>query len=188
MANPHGEGAPQPVGAEDKLKPASLPCASSVVGGAAPTETLAMHSFRLPGLHRPAFALKRKASFADECVLGVLVSLATGKAMCATLELPWRDNERDASCLPPGGYGVRPYASRKFGPCFAFDDGETAPRSSIRIHAGNTSADTRGCVLVGRRFGVLGGRPAVLDSREALAALREALREPFWLEIALNVR
>ena len=45
--------------------------------------------------------------------------------------------------------------------------------SGIRIHAGNTEADTEGCILVGKRLA--GGR--VLDSRTAMAELQPRLQQ-----------
>lgn len=36
----------------------------------------------------------------------------------------------------------------------------------ILFHKGNTEDDVDGCVLVGRRFGLLHGRPAILESLE----------------------
>lgn len=61
-------------------------------------------------------------------------------------------------------------------------------RTGIRVHSGNTIADTDGCVLVGQRRGTLHGQPAVLDSRAALAAfqlrLADALRVgPVWIDV-----
>lgn len=38
--------------------------------------------------------------------------------------------------------------------------------SRLLFHAGNVELDSEGCVLLGRRFGVLKGKPAVLESRD----------------------
>lgn len=55
----------------------------------------------------------------------------------------------------------------------------------VRIHAGNTSADTEGCLIVGQRQ----GKAAVFESRAAMVELMAALSgviengEQVWLEI-----
>ena len=36
--------------------------------------------------------------------------------------------------------------------------------SRLLFHAGNMEADSEGCILIGRRFGLLHGQPAVLES------------------------
>ena len=66
---------------------------------------------------------------------------------CVTLELPWKDNKRDISCIPTGEY---PLAERKY-----FAKGYQAihvkdvpDRGHILMHIGNSLDDTRGCILV----------------------------------------
>jgi hypothetical protein len=49
----------------------------------------------------------------------------------------------------------------------------------IRIHAGNTEADTEGCILVGHN---LDGE-YISSSRMALAGLLEKMRLPAWITI-----
>lgn len=37
-----------------------------------------------------------------------------GKFFCFTIELPWRDNKRNISCIPEGVYEIQPRFSKKF--------------------------------------------------------------------------
>ena len=100
-----------------------------------------------------------------------------GKKICDTLEL--------AGIVPLGWYKLQLTYSPKFRrvlPLLAFVPGHTA----IRIHAGNTLADTKGCILVGS----LGADTSRLfRSREAEKQLMNILtdipsHEECYLEIA----
>ena len=64
-----------------------------------------------------------------------------------TLELPWRDNERQVSCIPPGKYRLKHFHSVKFGHCLELQ--QVPDRDAILIHAGNYNRDTHGCILIG---------------------------------------
>ena len=103
--------------------------------------------------------------------------------VCKTLELPWRGNATNESCIPPGVYPATIYASPKRG----YDVpllGGTAPRVAIEMHVGNTRADTDGCILLGSAYGLLGDQPAVLDSKGAFAAFMALVAgRPFTLTI-----
>ncbi len=134
---------------------------------------------------------------------GTFGVLAAGSLRIQTLEPPWRDNERNRSCIRPGFYEAIPHLSPRFGRCFLVAD--VPGRSHILIHSGNLGGDeeagflthTRGCLLPGLRRGQLrvqacprdfqsGGRPqkAVLSSRTALRHLTAwAAGRPFDLEI-----
>ena len=113
---------------------------------------------------------------------------------CDTLEPTWRDYEHGAykikgkSAIPEGRYAVVISYSPKFkawlpillgGPEF------NKQWQGIRIHAGNCSEDTEGCILVGRNREV--GK--VLDSRIWLHRLKQKIveakgrGEPVWLTI-----
>jgi hypothetical protein len=80
---------------------------------------------------------------------------------CYTLELPWRDNERRESCIPPapGGdpviYQAHQYNSPRYGPTLWVRGVEG--RSEILVHAGNFLSDTEGCILVGSELTDLDG-------------------------------
>ncbi|QGY39656.1 hypothetical protein GM415_05835 [Pseudodesulfovibrio cashew] len=90
-----------------------------------------------------------------------------GKAWCVTLEPQDLGNAENVSCIPAGRYVCRRVHSPHFGETFQIAD--VPGRSHILLHAGNVAGDTRGCVLLGRRFGSLEGCRAVLDSGRTVA-------------------
>lgn len=103
----------------------------------------------------------------DGATLGVLS--VDGRPLFVTLEDPWKDNARQVSCIPDGEYTIRRHTSPKFGLCYSVDN--VLNRSHILLHAGNTSDDTHGCILIGLQFGELKGRPAILRSKDAMVLL-----------------
>ena len=113
---------------------------------------------------------------------------------CDTLEPTWRDYANGAykvkgrSAIPEGRYAVVISYSPKFkawlpillgGPEF------NRKWQGIRIHAGNCSEDTEGCILVGKNREV--GK--VLDSRIWVHRLKQKIveakgrGEPVWITI-----
>jgi hypothetical protein len=108
-----------------------------------------------------------------------------------SIELPWRGNARQISCIPPGGYICRLHPS----PAFKKDlyRLEAVPgRSGVLIHAGNWAGDaalgfksnSQGCILLGTARGTAAGQLAVLNSAAAMRALHERMgNEPFTLNI-----
>jgi hypothetical protein len=79
-----------------------------------------------------------------------------------TLEEPWRNNQRSISCIPAGEYPVRLTLSNRF-KMVTPELLNVPDRTAIRIHPGNTEADTEGCILVGWKatsVGVYESRPA----------------------------
>ena len=67
----------------------------------------------------------------------------------ATLELPWKDNKKEVSCIPSGFYtNVKQFSST--GHLGKRLEIPNAPgRDNIRFHRGNYPKDTEGCILVG---------------------------------------
>lgn len=110
-----------------------------------------------------------RCSYTGHATFGELYA-PTGLPMFPTLELPWKDNHRNISCIPAGVYEVKPYSSAKFKNVWELQD--VPGRSKILIHAGNTVDDIEGCILAGMRRGLLKGLPAVLDSRKAIDMAR----------------
>lgn len=107
-----------------------------------------------------------------------------------TLELPWRDNRSNISCIPPGEYHVEIRLSNKYGRVYWVR--HVPNRTYILIHSGNYAGDkskgfkshVMGCILLGKKSGFLGGQVAVLNSRVAVREfMNEMNYEPFKLRI-----
>tara|TARA_R110002050_G_scaffold201841_1_gene336991 strand:- start:34455 stop:34898 length:444 start_codon:yes stop_codon:yes gene_type:complete len=64
-----------------------------------------------------------------------------------TVELPWKDNEKYVSCIPPGTYTAIKHISPKFGPCLWIQN--VPGRSEILIHPANYWHDLLGCIAPG---------------------------------------
>jgi hypothetical protein len=93
------------------------------------------------------FVLVRSA-FASETV-GKLMVLDGEKQVVVynTLELPWRDNNKNISCIPDGDYNVYLAKSEKFNR-EVYLLANVPGRSGILIHDGANKSDTEGCILL----------------------------------------
>lgn len=102
---------------------------------------------------------------------------------CDTLELPWKNNNLRVSHIPAGTYQVGKRSSPKFGLHFHLIN--TAPRTFILIHAGNTYKDIQGCILVGKDLKDINGdgHLDVIRSKETLADLLGLMPASFELKI-----
>lgn len=134
-------------------------------------------------------ALNRTPS-TDQGTIGRIVIDELGLSW-PTIELPWRDNKPNISCIPGGEYECRLVYSPRFKRNLYTVLGVPG-RSCIRIHAANHAGDVskgyishlHGCIAPGMRVGTLGGQLAVLSSRTALRLFMDALKgEPFTLTV-----
>ena len=127
-------------------------------------------------------AKKKTYTIGRLCILEkVIDEYSTGTAeryFCDTLEPTWRDYANGAykvkgrSAIPEGRYAVVISFSPKFQQWLPILLG--VPKfEGIRIHAGNCSEDTEGCILVGKNREV--GK--VLDSRIWLHRLKQKIVE-----------
>lgn len=70
-----------------------------------------------------------------------------------TLEQPWRDNQKDNSCIPTGDYACIPHGWEKHTPFQKKRVWEITNipggRTAVLFHVGNYPRDSIGCVLVG---------------------------------------
>lgn len=121
-------------------------------------------------------------TYADSCTRGVLIC---DNVFIHTLELPWRDNKPNISCIPNGEYFCQFMArssSGKYKNVYHVQDVDG--RTAILIHNGNTPDHTRGCILVGMSMGILAGKQAVLNSRTALTKFVNSMnQENFILKV-----
>ena len=91
--------------------------------------------------------IKRVAT-SDRGTFGV--ALESGEPFCVTCELPWKENQANVSCIPPGSYGAVRVQSPRFGNTFEVKNVEG--RTHILFHKGNSIKDSRGCILLGESF------------------------------------
>lgn len=102
---------------------------------------------------------------------------------CKTLELPWKGNQRNISCIPVGTYTVE----KRFTPTRGdhFHILNVPGRSSILIHSGNYYSHTLGCVLVGEKFSDVNkdGFLDVVSSKLTLNKMNDILPKRFIITI-----
>lgn len=112
-----------------------------------------------------------------------------------SLELPWRENARQRSCIPPGVYSCALVQSPKFGRVYGVAN--VPGRSRVLIHSANFAGDAQmgyttqlhGCIAPCERKGRMKNpqgawQSAGLLSRSALSKLSTwAAGQPFILEI-----
>lgn len=102
---------------------------------------------------------------------------------CYTLELPYKNNNRNISCIPVGLYNVERRYSTKYK--YHFHITNVPDRSLILIHHGNFNYQTRGCILVGEDIADINadGAVDVTNSKATMRLLLKELPEQFRLRI-----
>jgi len=114
-----------------------------------------------------------RRTYLREATVGVLTAAGTE---FATLEdVPGFGPDH---CVPIGQYALVPHDGTRYQGTWALVNErlkvshwpEPGMRSAILIHAGNTTEDTHGCILVGDGLS-LRPRPAITNSRSSFALL-----------------
>jgi hypothetical protein len=97
--------------------------------------------------------------------------LYNGEKVCSTIELPWKENASQISCIPEGQYELRKRYSPKFGWHFLLMD--VPGRELILIHpANNALKELKGCIAP-VSFLIAAGQGG--DSRKALGKLKDLI-------------
>ena len=116
-----------------------------------------------------------RLQYLPDRTLGTLHIVGNDRWHCDTLELPLTSLNRETNvpnhcCIPAGTYELKVTwspAFKRWLPMLMAVPG----RSGIRIHAGNTPRDTKGCILVGWRY-----NNELLRSQQTLTELLNQLR------------
>lgn len=89
---------------------------------------------------------------------------------CDTLELPYKNNQHDISCISQGTYlcSLKPFHNTKM-----YELSPTAPRTGIFIHSGNEYTDVLGCILLGDSYSDINsdGQLDVINSKNTITAM-----------------
>ena len=112
---------------------------------------------------RPLVEVIRLQSYGDDGTFGVI--RINGELVCLSLEPPWKNNQRDISCIPEGQYIARRIKSSRFGETFQLIG--VPGRDHIEFHVGNTVDDTHGCILLGSYLAMFGNRKGIARSQRA---------------------
>lgn len=110
---------------------------------------------------------------------------------CKMLELPWRDNRPNLSCIPAGEYECRFVHSPKYGPIYQIMN--VPGRTHVLMHWGNVAGDkllnyrthSAGCQLLGRYHGVHQGQWFLSHSR---TTVREFHHVTKGVPLILNIQ
>lgn len=96
-----------------------------------------------------------------------------------TLELPWKDNQPNESCIPAGTYTCKRVDSPHFGNTFEITG--VPGRTHVLFHKGNKVSDVKGCVAVAEKF----SGELVAESKEGYDELmaKFAGRDSFELSV-----
>lgn len=110
--------------------------------------------------------IKRIASREDG-TFGVLLWM--GFPVCVTLELPWKNNAAQVSCIPSGRYLCKRVDSPKFGDTFEITN--VPGRSHILFHGANTINDLLGCVGLAEFYHRFNGRAGIANPSKGAAMI-----------------
>jgi hypothetical protein len=103
---------------------------------------------------------------------------------CFILEPPWRGNQPNLSCIPPGRYRITLWLSPSRGYVVPLLH-RVPDRKEIEIHIGNWPQDTKGCLLPGRVAGADYVARSALAFNLLVTRIKSAIDqgEEVWIEI-----
>lgn len=116
---------------------------------------------------------------------GCYGSLSTGDFDCYTLELPWRDNQPNISCIPVGIYHAFVDKNVTIGGKYVIRLKDVPNRKGILIHVFNYIEETAGCIGVGDDITSYEDKKMITNSRLTMQKLLNEIKddEDFWVDI-----
>jgi hypothetical protein len=114
---------------------------------------------------------------------GTFGTITINDLVLFTVELPWKNNENNVSCIPAGTYLCRWTKSPRLKK-FTYEITGVKGRSGIRIHSANFAHQVLGCIALGITNGIMEGKRGVFGSTSAVRKFNEIFKqEDFKLEI-----
>ncbi len=127
----------------------------------------------------------------DKQSTGTLFEGSYSTSPYKTLELAWKENASDVSCIPEGRYLVKWTRSERLSKIkgqdvFTYELQDVPGRSGIRIHSANFFYSLLGCIALGDSYSDIDkdGQKDLLNSRTTIAKFNEGMnKEDFMLNI-----
>lgn len=97
---------------------------------------------------------------------------------CQTLELPWKNNASNISCVPLGTYNCIWSYIHSLSE-YHYQLQGVKDRTGVFIHEGNYNTDVQGCILLGNSYGDINndGETDILNSRTTLAKFEALMKQ-----------
>lgn len=105
---------------------------------------------------------------------GTWGALVTEQESWLTLELRWRGNERNISCVPYGPYVMDWTKSEVFGR-YTYQLLDVPDRAGIRFHPANYATELKGCIALGNGIWKGNGAWGVTHSGRSIEQMQEVL-------------
>lgn len=104
-----------------------------------------------------------------------------GVPLFVTVEPNWRNNGKN-SCIPAGVHACKSYSSEKYPNTIEII---VPGRDKILIHNGNLEDDSLGCIILGKKFGLIKNKIGVMESAVALKEFREITKKYTYFRLTI---
>lgn len=131
-----------------------------------------------------------KRTYFEDATVGFLWVDGYENPVWSTIELPWKDNQRNISCIPEGTYIVKPFRTERssYYPNI-WQVCDVIGRDDIQIHVANVCSELKGCIAMGLSSGYMFEQDknvkAVTSSAMAMNEMKNVIdySKPFKLKI-----